>query len=225
MRGIVIFVASLEVLIEAERSAVLDLLVSVVLLGAGHDTGLLVVTNTLLEEVGLAGQRDVVHEVEWVGHVVVLLVAKSHEKSVSDELDVLAHELGVHSKQVDGESLRQELLLDRDSVGDDVLHDLLAGAVVEVGEQQASEVGVQTLITRDQLVGEGETWHQTTLLQPEDGSKGAREEDALHSGEGNKTLSESGLLVLDPFDGPLSLLADARNCDALALSLLKDSCI
>jgi hypothetical protein len=39
-----------------------------------------------------------------------------------------------------------------------------------VGEEETSEIGVQSLVPRDQLVGEGQTGHQTTLLQPEDGS-------------------------------------------------------
>lgn len=40
---------------------------------------------------------------------------------------------------------------------------------LQVSEEQASKVGVQTLVTRDQLVGECETRHKTSLLEPEDG--------------------------------------------------------
>jgi hypothetical protein len=78
-----------------------------------------------------------------------------------------------------------------------------------VREQQTSEVGVETLITRDQLVGESETRHETTLLQPEDGGEGAGKEDTLNGSEGNQTLSKSGLLIVDPSDSPLSLLGNA----------------
>lgn len=70
---------------------------------------------------------------------------------------------------------------------------------------------MKTLVTGDQLVGEGETRHQTTLLQPEDGSESTAEEDALNGSEGNKTLSECGFLVLNPANCPLGLLADTGN--------------
>lgn len=169
----------LKVLVEAEvarlalrlrcgrRGAVLLL----VLLCAGHDTGLLVVTNTLLEEVGLASKRDVLHEVEGVGGVVVLGVAESKEQTVGDELNVLAHESGVHAEKSARKRVAEELLLNLDSFGDDSLDSSLAGAVVEEREEQAGKVGVHTLVTRDELVGEGKTGHETTLLQPEDGGE------------------------------------------------------
>lgn len=201
-----------EVLIEVKTVAD-DLLTLGVglLLGAGHDTSLLIVTDTLLEEVGLASQGDGLHEVEGVGRVVVLLVAKGHEETVSDKLDVLAHELGVHAKQATGKSVSEELLLDANGLDNDVFHDLGVRAVVQVREEETSEISVETLVTRDELVGEGETGHQTTLLEPEDGGEGAREEDTLDSSEGNQTRSEGRLSVIDPTDSPLGLLGNAGN--------------
>jgi len=93
----------LEVLVKGKvstyNSSRCRLVLLLVLLCARHDTGLLVITDTLLEEVGLACQRDVLHKVEWVSSIVVLLNAKSEEKTVGDELDVLAHELGVHTEK------------------------------------------------------------------------------------------------------------------------------
>lgn len=210
----IILLRCLEVLIEAETVTVgLRLLF---LLRAGHDTSLLVVTHPLLKEVGLTRQRDRLHEVEGVRGVVVLLVAKGHQQAVRDELDVLAHQLRVHAQQSTGQSVSQELLLNADGLDDDVLNNLLAGAVVQVGEQQAGEVGVQTLITRDELVGEGQTRHETTLLEPEDGSEGTGEENTLHGSESNETLSEGRFPVLDPLDGPIGLLGNAGDCRGLA---------
>jgi hypothetical protein len=201
-----------EVLIEVK--AVADDLLTLgvgLLLGAGHDTSLLIVTDTLLEEVGLASQGDGLHEVEGVRRVIVLLVAKGDEETVSHKLDVLAHELGVHAKQATGKSVSEELLLDTNGLDNDVLNDLGVRAVVQVREEETSEIRVETLVTRDELVGEGETGHQTTLLEPEDGGEGAREEDTLDSSEGNQTRSEGRLSVIDPADGPLSLLGNAGN--------------
>lgn len=82
---------------------------------------------------------------------------------------------------------------------------------LEVGEEQAGEVGVHALVTADQLVREGETRHEPTLLEPEDGREGAGEEDTLDGGEGNKTFSERGLLVGDPPESPVGLLLNARD--------------
>jgi hypothetical protein len=56
--------------------------------------------------------------------------------------------------------------------------------------QKAGKVAVQALITGDELVGEGEARHEATLLQPEHGTEGAGEEDALHAGKGNEALIE-----------------------------------
>lgn len=205
-------VGGLEVLVEAEAaSAAGALLLLGFLLGAGHHTSFLVITDTLLEEVGLTGQGDVVHEVKWVGGIEVLVVAKSDQETVGDELNVLAHQVGVHAKKSARKSVSQELLLNGDSFHDNVLHNLRVGAVVQVREEQASKVSVETLITRDKLVGECKTGHQATLLQPEDRGEGSGEEDTLNSGEGHETLTEGRLLILDPADSPVSLLTNARN--------------
>jgi hypothetical protein len=165
----------LEVFVKVEVSSVLCLgfrlcgCVFMLLLCAGHDTSLLVITNTLLEEVGLAGQRDVLHEVEWVGRLVDLLVSESNKQAIGNELDVLFHQSGIHAKKSARKSLSQELLLDFDRLGDDVLDGLLAWAMLQMGEKEACKVGVETLVTGDELVREGKTSHETALLQPEDG--------------------------------------------------------
>jgi hypothetical protein len=130
------------------------------LLCAGHDTSLLVITNTLLEEVGLASEGNVLHEIEGVGRLIELLVSERKEQTIGDELNVLLHEVGVHAKESARKSLGQEFLLNLDSFGDDVLDSLLAGAVLQVREEKTSEVGVKTLVTGDELVGEGKTSHK-----------------------------------------------------------------
>lgn len=201
----------LKVIVEAETSVVGGHGLGLFLLGAAHDTGLLVVTNTLLEEVGLTGQGDVLHKVKGVGGVEVLLVTQGHQKTVGNELNVLAHQVSVHTQQSNGKSICQEFLLNGHGLDNDVFHDLLIRTDVQVREQQTGEVRVEALITRDELVGESQTRHQTTLLQPEDRSKRSREEDALDCGKGHKTGSEGGFLVLDPLDGPVGLPGNAGN--------------
>ena len=154
------------------------------------DASLGVIRHTLFEEVGLALERDHVHEIEGVGDIVDLLIAKSNEQTVSDKLDVLTHELSVHADEGDGEGISQELLFNDDGLLDDLLQELGVGPPPEMTEQEASKVGVHTLVTADQLVGEGETGHEPAFLQPEDGSERSGEEDTLDGGECNKTFTE-----------------------------------
>jgi hypothetical protein len=186
-----------------------------VLLCAGHDTGFLVVTDALFEEVGLASQRDILHEVEGVGRVVDLGVAKSQEQTVGDELNVLAHERSVHAEQRAGQRVTEELLLDLHGLGDDRADGFLAGTVVEEREEEAGKVGVHALVAGDELVGECKTGHETALLEPEDGRERTAEEDTLDGGECDETVGEGGVLVRDPSQSPIGLLADAWNYDAL----------
>ena len=179
--------------------------------GRCHDTGLLVVSDTLLEEVGLSGERNALHEVEWVGGVIVLGVSEGQQQAVGDKLDVLYHQFGVHAEQRHRKSFRQKLALNANSLGDDSKDFLLAGTVLEVGEQEAGEVGVETFVTRDELVRERETRHKTTLLEPEDGRERSTEKDTLDSSESNQSLGERRLSVLDPLESPVGLLLDARD--------------
>ena len=69
------------------------------------DTSFRVFRDTLLEEVGLALERDHVHEVEGVGGVVDLVIAQRYKQTVGNELDVLAHELSIHADEADGKSI------------------------------------------------------------------------------------------------------------------------
>jgi hypothetical protein len=57
----------------------------------------------------------------------------------------------------------------------------------------------------NEFVAEGEAGHQTALLQLDDRSKGTREEDTLHSGEGNTAFYKRRTLVRNPMEGPVIL--------------------
>ena len=166
---ILICQGSLEICIQGE----------LVVLLVGHDSGLLVVADSLLEEVGLSIQRDVLHEVKWILDIVDLGAAQLDEKPVRHKLDVDLHEVAVHADQVNGQGLGQELCFDCDCLADDFFDALLRGLVQEVVEHEAGEVGVQALVARDELVTEGETGHEATLLQPENSCETTGEKDAL----------------------------------------------
>lgn len=205
-------VMALKVIIEGEVTTVLTLgRILLGLLAALHDTGLLVVGNTLLKEVGLATKGDVLHEVKGVGSIVDLVVAQGDEKTIGDELNVLLHEVAVHAQKSARQSFGEELLLNHNGISDDCLNHLFASTSLEMRVKETGKVGVKTLITRDELVGKGQTRHEATLLEPEDGSEGAAKEDTLDSSESDEALGKGGLLVGDPSERPLGLLLDARN--------------
>jgi len=67
---------------------------------------------------------------------------------------------------------------------------------------------VKPFISRYEFVGEGETGHQTALLEPEYRAEAAGEEDSLDAGEGDDALGER-VGGVDPAQGPLCLLGDA----------------
>merc|ERR1712012_369388 len=131
----------------------------------GHPS-LLILPNLLLEKVSLALQGDVLHEVEGVGGVVEFITVELQQESVRHELDVLHHQLCIHTDQSDWKSLCEELTLDVHSVSDYLIDPLLTRLVDQVSEHEAGEVSVETFVSRYQLVAEAQTWHQTSLLQP-----------------------------------------------------------
>jgi len=123
----------------------------------------------------------------------------------------LLHKVGVHAEQSTRESLSEEFLFNGNGISDDVLDHLLASTSLEVRVKEAGEVSMQTLVTRDKFVGESQTRHESTLLEPEDRSEGPTEEDTLNGSEGDETLGKGRVLVLNPSDSPISLLSDAGN--------------
>ncbi len=135
-------------------------------------------------------------------------VSELREQSVGHVLNVGAHELGVHANERNGQCIGQEALLDLYSLGNNLENGLGSSALLEMREEQAGKVGVHALITRDELVGESETGHETTLLEPEDGSERTGEEDTFDGGESDETFGKSGATVRDPTKSPVGFLLD-----------------
>lgn len=123
----------LEVAAEVE-----DLLGSV-----DSDSTLGVLSHSLLEEVGLSLEGDHLHPLEGVGGFIHLGDVEGGKETVGAELNVLAHHGGVHADELYGEGVGDELLLDGDSVADDVLDSLVGELVHEVAVHHACEVAVE----------------------------------------------------------------------------------
>ena len=133
------------------------------------------------------------------------------KKTIGTELNVLTHHLGVHSDQLDGKCVRDELFLRLHGDSHNLLNLLVGRFVHQLLEEKACKVTVHTLITRDELIREGKTGHETTLLEPENGTERTGEEDTLHGGERDETLRERSLVAIGPLKSPLSFLLDTRN--------------
>ena len=102
----------------------------------------------------------------------------------------------------------QEFLLDNDSLCDNLADNLRVRPPLKMQEEETHEVGVLTLLMADGLVIEGEARYKTMLLEPEDGRKGAGEENTLDSGESDKMLCERRFHIRDPVECPVGLLLD-----------------
>eukprot|EP00048_Salpingoeca_helianthica_P022447 m.18321 g.18321 ORF g.18321 m.18321 type:complete len:401 (+) comp7333_c0_seq1:1161-2363(+) len=171
---------------------------------------LLVLANSALEKVGLSLDGDVFHKVKGVLHIENLGLVQSDQETVSHKLNVLGHQIAIHPKQRHGQRLGEKILLDGHGVADDGCNALGGGAAAQLGEEQAGKVRVQPLVAGDELVGEGEAGHEAALLEPKDGGKRSREENALHARKGNEALGERGILVADPSQSPVCLAAHRR---------------
>lgn len=86
--------------------------------------------------------------------------------------------------------------------------------------QQAAKVCVQALVSADELVAEGQPWHQAPLLEPEDGAEAATEEDALNCSIRHQALSKAArAAVCKATNRPMSdESGTARLCDVQQLS-------
>jgi hypothetical protein len=174
------------------------------------NVGLSVLSHSLLEKVGLSLKTDHLHPLEWVLNLEKFWHSESKKEMVSDELDVLRHQSRVHTDQLDGQRLGDETHLDLNSLTDNGVNFLVGQFVVQVLVDETCEVGVHALISRDELIGEGQTGHQASLFEPEDRTEAATEENALDACECHKSLCE-GALISNPFQGPLSFLSYRRN--------------
>jgi hypothetical protein len=166
------------------------------------------------------------------GVIIILarVVPERHEQPIRDEFNVLIHQGRVHADERDGEGVGEEFSFDRHGFHDDVLDGVRTRAFTEVTEEETGEIGVHAFVTGDELVGKGETGHGTALFEPNDGGKGAGEEDALDGGEGDQSFTECRTAVRDPFKGPIGFPLDAGDVldgveEVFALDGVFDVCV
>mmetsp|Transcript_8733 Transcript_8733/g.13966 ORF Transcript_8733/g.13966 Transcript_8733/m.13966 type:complete len:277 (-) Transcript_8733:444-1274(-) len=172
------------------------------------DTALRIFPNTFLEEVRLSLERNHFHPFKWIRCLVMTRASQGYQQAVGTELNVLLHQSRVHADQLDGKSISNEFLLNVHGMCDN-LHNAVNGKfVLQLAVQEASKVTVQSFITRDKFVRKGQSWHQATLLEPKDGAKTSRKEDALYHTESNASLGKAGNVRVAPLQGPIGLASD-----------------
>ncbi len=131
-------------------------------------------------------------------------------ETIGHKLNVLGHETGVHTDQATGECVADKLILQNHGLADQTANGLCRGLLGLLVIQGHREERMKSFIARDQFIAEGETRKKAALLEPEDGTEGTTEEDALDRRKGRQTGGKARI-GLDPLEGPLGLLGDARN--------------
>jgi len=78
-------------------------------------------------------------------------------------------------------------------------------------KHETGKVRVESFVSRNQLVAEGQAGHQAALLEPEDGRKASGEEDPFDGGVGDDPLGIGNVLGRDPVQRPLRFLLHGRH--------------
>jgi len=86
-----------------------------------------------------------------------LWVTEGCEQSVCNKLDVLCHELIIHSDQITGERIADKFSLSGHCTFDNLVNNGIGKLVLQHAVQQASKLCMQAFITRNQLVGKCKT--------------------------------------------------------------------
>merc|ERR1719159_2061330 len=134
-------------------------------------------------------------------------MAKCNKEPICNKFDVRCHQLTVHADQVTRESLADECFFSFHCAINHVMNHIVRQLVLQHAVEQAGKVCMKTFISRNQLIGESESWHHATFLQPIDGAECTTEQDPFHSSEGNQALGEA-IFVVHPLQSPLGFLAD-----------------
>ena len=82
----------------------------------------------------------------------MLLDPQSLKQAISDELNVLYHQFGVHADQLNWQRLGNESLLHLYCFSNDLSKSLGTKLIVEMFVKQAGEISMHTFVSTDQLI-------------------------------------------------------------------------
>ena len=94
--------------------------------------GLGILSDSLLEKVGLTIYRDELHPVKGISGVVDLLASNSLDETVGTEFDVLGHRVRIHTNELHGQSVLYKLAFDLNRLGNNLTHTRLGQLIDEL---------------------------------------------------------------------------------------------
>src|SRR6056300_1988171 len=143
-----------------------------------------IVTHPFLKEVSLSIKGDIFHKVKWILGVPDRSHTNLLQQPIRHILNVLGHLFGVHTNEVTWKCVEDKPFLNLNSF----LHDGVNGLGLWLVPQQLEEFHckllMETFIARDELIREAKTWHETSLLEPENSTDTATKEYTLHARKG-----------------------------------------
>ena len=71
---------------------------------------------------------------------------------------------------------------------------------------------MEAFVATDQFVAKAKARHESTFLEPEDGTERAQEENTFNSGKGNDLFGEAGVGGGAPFESPTCFAFHAWYC-------------
>src|SRR5210317_2118620 len=149
-----------------------------------------IVTNPFLKEVSLSIKGDIFHKVKWILGVPDRSHTNLLQQPIRHVLNVLGHLFGVHADKVTWECVEDEPLLNLNSFSNDGVNRFSLGFVSQQLEQLNRKLLMETFIARDELIREAKTWHETSLLEPENSTETATKEYTLHTRKRKEALSK-----------------------------------
>jgi hypothetical protein len=109
----------------------------------------LVVTYSSFKKISFSLKTNHVHPFEGILNAIVLRDTKREKESVCNELDVLRHQVRIHTNKLNWQGFRNKFLFDFDCAVDNLDDSLVGYFVLKVLVKQTCEVGVHTFISRD----------------------------------------------------------------------------
>jgi len=79
---------------------------------------------------------------------------------------------------------------------------------LQMAQHKTSKIGMETLITADEFIAEGEAWHQPSFLEPEDGAEAATEKNTFYCCKCYQSFGKAA--VINPAKRPFCFFLYSR---------------
>lgn len=100
------------------------------------------------------------------------------------------------------------LLFNSHSINNDSADSFRGRLGLQLRVEKTGKVTMESFVSADQLVGESQAWHQSTLLYPKDRGKRSRKENPFNSSKSDNSFTKCSFFWPSPFQRPISFLLD-----------------